>query len=113
MRNHSKTLALCFKFNGSTKAKKVSHGDFRDDRPSHGRDVRASTDGLAASRQVNTMVSLYTGVPATGFRGLNLQHQPKASQMPTAIIRLPAMRLSQRILSPRVKNSRRLLPPAA
>jgi hypothetical protein len=32
------------------KLKKVNHGNLRDDRPSHGRDVRASKDGLAACR---------------------------------------------------------------
>jgi hypothetical protein len=32
----------------------------RDDRPSHGRDGRASKDGLAACRRVAAMLSLYT-----------------------------------------------------
>jgi hypothetical protein len=43
-------------------AKKVNHGGLRDDRPSHGRDVRASKDGLAACRQVNAMASLYADI---------------------------------------------------
>ncbi|WP_263265656.1 hypothetical protein [Shewanella sp. SM74] len=41
---------MSFKSTDYTNAKKVSHGDLRDDRPPHGRGGRASTDGLAASR---------------------------------------------------------------
>jgi hypothetical protein len=47
-----------FKLTSYENAKKVNHGSLRDDRPSHGRDVRASKDGLAACRQVNAMASL-------------------------------------------------------
>ena len=36
-------------------ARKVRHGDWRDDRPPYGRGGRASTDGLAACRRVNAM----------------------------------------------------------
>ena len=43
-------LRMSFKSTGYAKAKTVSHGDLRDDRPPHGRGGRASTDGLAASR---------------------------------------------------------------
>ena len=35
---------------GYTDVKQVIHGDWRDDRPPHGRGGRASTDGLAACR---------------------------------------------------------------
>ncbi|MDR6962501.1 hypothetical protein [Shewanella putrefaciens] len=49
---------MSFKSTGYAKAKKVSHGDWRDDRPPHGRGGRASKDGLAASRRANAMVSL-------------------------------------------------------
>jgi hypothetical protein len=40
----TKDRLLSFKANGHTKTEKVSHGDLRDDRPSHGRDVRALMD---------------------------------------------------------------------
>ncbi|MCU8056400.1 hypothetical protein ACRN98_06180 [Shewanella oncorhynchi] len=50
---------MSFKSTGYVNARKVSHGDWRDDRPPHGRGGRASTDGLAASRRVNAMASLY------------------------------------------------------
>jgi hypothetical protein len=49
-------------YGGYTTAKKVNHGNLRDDRPSHGRDVRASKDGLAACRRVNGKASLYMGL---------------------------------------------------
>jgi hypothetical protein len=44
------SMGLDFKANRNTNAKKVNHEFLRDDRPSHGRDVRASKDGLAACR---------------------------------------------------------------
>ncbi|MCU8007637.1 hypothetical protein L5M11_08850 [Shewanella sp. SM87] len=50
---------MSFKSTGYVNARKVSHSDWRDDRPPHGRGGRASTDGLAASRRVNAMASLY------------------------------------------------------
>ena len=45
-----------FKANRNTNAKKVNHECLRDDRPSHGRDVRAPMDGFTACRRVNVMV---------------------------------------------------------
>jgi lysozyme len=50
-----KFLRTLFKSTGDSNAKKVNHGNLRDDRPSHGRDVRLLfklrvTDGLAACR---------------------------------------------------------------
>ena len=57
-------LGISFIQTGYTSAKKVSHGDLRDDRPPHGRGGRASTDGLAARRRVNAMASLYDWIPA-------------------------------------------------
>jgi hypothetical protein len=78
-----------FKSTDYTNAKKVSHGDLRDDRPPHGRGGRASKDGLeqhpcltasspsmalvhklrnlgfySPCRQVNAMANLYAWVPA-------------------------------------------------
>ena len=44
-------------------ARKVCHGDWRDDRPPHGRGGRASKDGLAASRRANAMASLCEWIP--------------------------------------------------
>jgi hypothetical protein len=52
-------LCISLKLTGYTNAKKVRHGDWRDDRPPHGRGGRASKDGLAACRRVNAMASLY------------------------------------------------------
>ncbi|EHC05426.1 hypothetical protein Sbal625DRAFT_2689 [Shewanella baltica OS625] len=57
-------LGISFIQTGYTSAKKVSHGDLRDDRPPHGRGGRASKDGLAACRRVNAMASLYEWIPA-------------------------------------------------
>ena len=51
-------LRNAFKSTDYANARKVSHGDLRDDRPPHGRGGRASKDGLAASRRANTMASL-------------------------------------------------------
>ena len=50
-------LRNAFKSTGYANAKKVSHGDLRDDRPPHGRGGRASTDGLAARRGANAMAN--------------------------------------------------------
>ena len=55
---------MSFKSTDYTNAKKVSHGDLRDDRPPHGRGGRASKDGLAACRRVNAMANLYAWIPA-------------------------------------------------
>ncbi|WP_157037393.1 hypothetical protein [Shewanella sp. W3-18-1] len=46
---------MSFKSTGYAKAKTVSHGDLRDDRPPYGRGGRASKDGLAACRLANAM----------------------------------------------------------
>ncbi|WP_445947144.1 hypothetical protein [Shewanella sp.] len=51
-----------FESKGYTNAKKVNRGNLREDRPSHGRDVRALRDEFTACRRVNAMVSLYVGV---------------------------------------------------
>jgi|UPI0006766FA6 hypothetical protein len=51
-------LRMSFKSTGYAKAKTVSRGDLRDDRPPHGRGGRASKDGLAASRRANGMANL-------------------------------------------------------
>ncbi|OUS53104.1 hypothetical protein BM607_004030 [Shewanella sp. SACH] len=51
-------LRMSFKSTDYANARKVSHGDLRDDRPPHGRGGRASKDGLAASRRANDMASL-------------------------------------------------------
>jgi hypothetical protein len=51
---------LANKLTDTTKTTEPNHGNLRDDRPSHGRDVRASTDGLAACRRVNAMARLDT-----------------------------------------------------
>jgi hypothetical protein len=51
---------ICIMPTANTLTNKVNHGDLRDDRPSHGRDVRASKDGLAACRRASAMASLYT-----------------------------------------------------
>jgi len=52
-------LCISLKLTDYVDARKVSHGDLRDDRPPHGRGGRASKDGLAASRRANAMASLY------------------------------------------------------
>ena len=56
-------LRNAFKSTDYANARKVSHGDLRDDRPPHGRGGRASKDGLAASRRANAMASLCEWIP--------------------------------------------------
>ena len=51
-------LRNAFKSTDYANARKVCHGDWRDDRPPHGRGGRASKDGLAASRRANAIASL-------------------------------------------------------
>ncbi len=48
-------LRMSCKSTDYANARKVRHGDWRDDRPPQGRGGRASTDGLAACRRVNAM----------------------------------------------------------
>lgn len=43
-----KFVFYAFKLIGYTEAKKVNHGNLRDDRSSHGRDVRSYMEILAA-----------------------------------------------------------------
>jgi hypothetical protein len=62
------SMGLDFKANRNSNAKKVNHECLREDRPSHGRDVRASKDGLVACRRVNVMASLYAEISVTGFK---------------------------------------------
>ena len=56
-------LGISFIQTGYTSAKKVSNGDWRDDRPPHGRGGRASKDGLAARRRANAMASQCEWIP--------------------------------------------------
>ena len=56
-------LRISCKSTDYANARKVCHGDWRDDRPPHGRGDRASKDGLAASRRANAMASLCEWIP--------------------------------------------------
>ncbi|MCS6117302.1 hypothetical protein G3492_23260 [Shewanella baltica] len=58
MHSSKSVLRNAFKSTDYANARKVCHGDWRDDRPLHGRGGRASKDGLAASQRANAMASL-------------------------------------------------------